>query len=170
MSSSLTNSSQELPFFHVLMYSLYRHPDISSSRENINNMTLVSRLLFHFFWLWLQFNCRISFLMTMASIYLWNISNCTNFIIETFYDFPYMQAVRVDFWHQNVYFWLKGSNFTYISKPLKKKFCYKHLSSNLTVEHIQLYKLRLWNYHAYRQVEKTFGTEMITFEKFQSDL
>ena len=53
-SFSLSNSSQKLPFFPVLMYSLYSHPRYFKFKQNINNTARVSRLSFHFLRLWLQ--------------------------------------------------------------------------------------------------------------------
>ena len=38
------------------------------------------------------------------------------------------------------------------------------------MQYSQLYKLHIKNYHAHRQVEKTFGIKIITSEKLQSDL
>ena len=101
-----------------------------------------------------------------VSIELWIISNCANFIFKIACDFPYMQARRTNFLHENGYFW-KVPISHMIPSHRKKKLFSKSFIFNLTVEHIQLCKFPLWNSHVYRLVEQTFSTKMTISERFQ---
>ena len=67
-SLSLSNSSQKLPFFAVLMYALYGHP------RYFNSTARVSRLSFRFLWLCLHWWAWIDQKQLCSGEHFWTFS------------------------------------------------------------------------------------------------